>query len=241
MAYYPLHYGAEYLDASIRSIDPCVSRIIILYTEEPSFGHVSGQPCPETEEELKRIAYAASEKVEWVKIKGFGNEGAHRKMIFEFAGGDVDMILAVDADEVWDTEVLKQSILDASKLPNKYIKVDGFINFWKSFNTVCLDHFHPVRFYNLRATNDFEQGCVKGRIYHFSTAQSEKIMRYKYGIHGHASEIRSGWLEQTYFGWNGEDGDLHPVSLDLWNPAFFDKTSLPEILKNHPNYNKQTI
>ena len=51
LAYYPVHYGAEYLDASIRSISDQVDKIVILYTTHPSYGHGTSTPCPESESE----------------------------------------------------------------------------------------------------------------------------------------------------------------------------------------------
>jgi len=243
IAYCPLHYGAEYLSEAIKAVAPVVDRIYIIYTEKPSFGFKSGIKCPESKELLKKIAYEAEpDKLMFVTVNGINAENMHRKFVQDnFAGGDVDLIVAFDADEVWDTEYLRSAIEHAKSLPNKYIQVSGFINFWRSFNTVCLDHFQPVRFVNMRYVDDMNQGVVSGKIYHFSLAQSEEIVRYKWSIHGHLNELRPNWLEGTYFGWDGVSGDLHPTSIGLWNPAPFDKTTLPELLKQHKNYNKQVI
>ena len=56
LAYIPILYGEEYLDACIKSIDDHVEKIVILYTDRPSYGHFSQAQCPETEDQLKEIA-----------------------------------------------------------------------------------------------------------------------------------------------------------------------------------------
>ena len=113
LAYYPILYGAEYLHASIKSIEPFVDRIIILYTDTPSYGFHSSTPCPESEAQLKEIAFNASPKVEWRQIKA-NWEGQHRDIIFQFTDG-FDLLLAVDADEVWHQEDLKRCLEEAHK------------------------------------------------------------------------------------------------------------------------------
>jgi len=66
-------------------------------------------------------------------------------------------------------------------------------------------------------------------------------MRYKLDIHGHKSELRPNWLEEKWLNWKEGISDLHPVSIGLWSTETFDKTTLPEILKQHINYNKDVI
>jgi hypothetical protein len=85
---------------------------------------------------------------------------------------------------------------------------------------------------------------VPAIVYHFSTAQRMDIMRYKLEIHGHKDEIRPNWLSGIYEAWQPGmviDKGLHLVSYDLWNAVPFDKTTMPEILKQHPNYDKDVI
>jgi hypothetical protein len=238
LAYYPLHYGKEYLRESILSIRDHVEKIVILYSSKPTFGFSTHHECPENEQELMAIAMEASDKVVWIS-KGYGSEGEHRNFINTFSQ-NFDLILAVDADEVWNEESLKQCLADAMNSEERYTGVAGFLNFWRSFNHVCKDGFCPIRITRVAAGN-MNQRFVQGIVYHFSCAQSEKIMDYKYLIHGHKDEIRDGWLENTYKGWVPGQGDLHPVSIALWNAESFDKYTLPDILKNHENFNKEAI
>lgn len=239
-----LHYGGEMLDAAIKQAEPYCEKIIILYTDKPSYGHGTNIPCPENEAELKNIAYSASKKVEWHNISA-GAEGMHRGLIFRFAEqGNYDGILTFDADEVFGdlTPYLEQ----CWQSQKRNIGFSGYINFWKSFNHICRDGFTPIRFHNLHNRDD--RGCdvVNAPVYHFGCAQRMEIMRYKLLIHGHLDEIRKGWLENVYSAWEpGKDipGGLHLTAWNppLWNAEPFDKSQLPAILKNHHNFGKEVI
>ena len=240
LAYYPIHYGAEYLEASIQSIFDNVDKIVILYTSKPSYGHSTNIACPETEEEIKQVAIkAAGEKLEWVNIHAQG-EGSHRGQIWEYTSG-YDVLLAVDADEVWEPSELTKAIQETYEGSAWRRNVSGFINFWKSFDYACYDSFVPARLFKISATNKDEQ-TINGKIYHFGYAQSDKIMNYKFEIHGHKNEIKPGWLQNTYFGWNTETRLLHPTSNGIWGEAIpFDKNTMPDCLKKHPNFNREII
>lgn len=238
LAYYPLHYGKEYLRESILSINDHVEKIVILYSSKPTFGFSTNVDCPESEQELMSIAMAASDKVVWIN-RSFGTEGEHRSFINTFSQ-NYDLILAVDADEVWNQESLVDCLNQAMTGEARYTGIAGFRNFWRSFNHVCHDGFCPIRITKVQALND-KQNLIQGVVYHFSCAQSVKIMDYKYLIHGHKDEIRPNWLEVIYKQWKEGQNDLHPVSIGLWNATRFDKETLPEILKSHPNFNKEVI
>jgi len=209
LAYYPIHYGAEYLNASIKSIDTLVDKIVILYTPSPSYGYQTDIPCPESEEELRAIAESSSSKIEWMNIGGSTNEGRHRGIAFNQAEG-FDIMLPVDADEIWETSSLERCIKETYDGSSWRRNISGFVNFWKSFNWACYDSFQPARAFNLNRNNLIEES-IQGTIYHFGYAQSEKIMNYKFEIHGHKSEIKPGWLQNTYYGWEPGKLDLHPT------------------------------
>lgn len=242
IAYYPLHYGIEYLDASIRSIAPLVDKIMIFYSEKSTHGVQHNLTCPENREDLYKIAMAASDKVEWVD--GYwGIESQHRAEIWKYADG-YDVVLAVDADEVWNTEYLAAALDHVMRTNLRYFGVAGYLNFWRSFEWVCTDGFRPVRF--IRTSIPSGQGEVTGTVYHFSTCQRREIMEYKYKVFGHASEMRTNWLEEVYYRWKSEADNaiplgLHPVSYNLWGAVAFDKHTLPDVLKDHPNFNKMLV
>ena len=236
-AYYPIHYGCEYLDASIRSIDSLVDQIFILYTDSPTYGYKTDMKCPESEDEIKSIAYGASQKITWIKIDA-DNEGNHRGIIFNHVN-DFDVLLSIDTDEIWDYEDLKRCIEETYQGETRERRVKGFIHFWKSFNHICQDNDQPLRFFNLRRNNGLSE-AVHGKVYHFGYAQSDKIMDYKFEIHGHKHELKKDWLNEVYYPWKEGDKNLHPVS-DMWEAIPFDKETLPPVLKSHPNFNKNII
>ena len=239
LAYIPLHYGKEYLRQAIQAVENHVEKIVILYTDKPSQGFANQSQCPESEQELREIA-SLSSKVQWVRGE-WGHESHHRSYIYQFAK-DYDQILALDADEVWDEQSLVQCLEQASKTGKKYVGITGFVNFWKSFNHACYDGFAPIRIINVKVENQ-EQEFIPGKVYHFSCAQSYKIIKYKLEVTGHRDEIRKDWLTEIYLKWTPQNNlqDLHLTSVGLWNAVPFDKTTLPEILKQHPNYHKDAI
>lgn len=238
LSYVPLLYGKEYLRESLGSIVNHVDKCVILYTDSPSYGHGTDLKCPDSESELRAIAEEVlGDKLIWVK-GNWGQEGAHRGEIWKYSGG-YDGILAIDADEVYDQADLPLAIDAAMVSPNIYSGFGGYVNFWRSFNHACYDGFTPVRFTNLHRERDTGMGVVSCKVYHFSTAQSADIMRFKLECHGHKNEIRKNWLNEIYFG--DQMNDVHLTSFGLWNATPFDKNTLPESLKAHPNFNKERI
>lgn len=229
IAYCPLLYGKEYLKYSIQSYMDLVDKIVILYTEKPSYGYNAHLHCPESEEELKEIAFSTSNKIEWVKVRAT-NEGEHRWNIARYQEG-YDLTLSTDSDEVWNPVELERALIEAKERGFARYGIDGFVNFWKGFNLACYDGFRPIRIYNHNGKGESE---IKATIYHFGYAISEELMRYKWSIHGHYSELKKGWIDNVYL----SDGlnDLHPVSNGLWNAVPFDKNTLPDFLKTHPRW-----
>lgn len=241
IGYIPLYYGAEYLEACIQSMAPYVEKIIIVYTDKPSQGHATHLRCPETEEQLQSIAFAASDKIEWHK-GNFCYEAEHRDYILNHCEG-YDLIFTLDADEIVEPSDIEHALKLAYESDKRHIGFAGFINFWRSFSWACHDSFIPYRIVNLRNAKDAGTGQVDCRVYHFSTAQAIETVRFKWGVSGHKDELRKGWIDKIYLGWTPENGlkDLHPVAIGLWNATPFDKNTLPEVLKRHVNFNKELI
>lgn len=238
LGYAPIYYGKEYLRESLGSVVNHVDKFVVLYTDQPSYGHGTTLQCPDSEAELRAIAEEVlGDKLIWVK-GNWGQEGAHRGEIWKYAGG-YDGILAIDADEVYDQNDLPLAIDAAMVSPNIYSGFGGYINFWRSFNHACYDGFTPVRFTNLHRDKDAGTGVVSCKVYHFSCAQSRSIMDFKYEIHGHKNEIRPNWLHEIMYG--DQMIDVHPTSYGLWSATPFDKNTLPESLKAHPYYNLERI
>lgn len=247
IAYMPLLYGKNYLDASLRSVINHVEKMVILYTDKPSYGFGTSIPNPDSEAELKAIAErVCGDKLIWHKATS-GNEGAHRGEIYQYTEG-FDVIVAVDSDEIFCEEDLAKAIIEVSKGDKRYYGIgggqgNGYINLWRNFSTCCYDYYQPIRFTNLH--NETGEGVVSCKIWHFSTAQPINVMLYKIDIHGHKDEIRKDWFDKTFLAWrpNNENlnKDLHIVAHGLWNACFYDKQQMPEYLKTHPFFNLEII
>lgn len=237
IAYIPLFYGSEFLKEAIQSVAPFVDKIIVFYTDKPSYGFGTEITCPDSEETLRNIAESASDKIEWIKGR-WSTEGEHREEILKYADG-YDIIMTFDADEVFCQEDLPKALETVYFGTARYWGVQGYINFWKTFDWEVIDFFRPIRFINL--LNTWGEAEVHQTVYHFSCCQSDTTMNFKYEVHGHKNEIDGNWLRDKYYAWTPENRVryLHPASITVWGDAIeFDKTALPDVLKNHPSYNK---
>ena len=241
-----LHYGKEYLRYAIEAIYPVVDKIVIVYSPTPSHGHESHLECPESLGELfsEAMAIDVDEKIIWIN-KTFQNEHVHRDYAYDKCKRlGADVVVVTDADEIWDTNMLKH-IISAAKEEGKARYRIMMQHFYRSFDEVCRDPHRQVRILNPKADNNEEIDIhtVKPVIHHFGYAQSEKIIYYKISCHGHKSEFRPQWFEDKFLNYQkGITKDVHPVChTNFWNPQPFDKEKLPLILHKHPYFNKEVI
>jgi len=83
------------------------------------------------------------------------------------------------------------------------------------------------------------QGDGQGKVLHFGYAITDAIMRYKWEIHGHKGELRPHWLDDVWPEWPPPD-NCHPTNgrnergEPFWSPKMFDKTKLPDFMREHP-------
>ncbi len=243
LGFLAIHYGREYLKESLLSVVNYVDEMVVAYTKHPSHGQRVKEVCPDTEEEIFLICKEVlGDKLIWRRSESYVNESHHRDVRYAHAQG-YDLILTIDADEVFKEDEIPWALQYAFENHQRYYGIKGYINFWRSFNHCCLDGFRPIRIENLNNQNQLQNLECPLTIYHFSTAQSEPILRYKMKAFGHASEIRKNWIDEIYYAWAPENDiqDIHPVAFGLWNSIKFDKTTLPIYLKEHVNYNKELI
>lgn len=242
-----LHYGKEFLKESLLSVRNYVDKMVIAYSSKPSQGFSSIELCPETEEELYVIAKnVMGDKLIWDSQEMYGYEAKHRDVRYKYAKKEYDLIITIDADEVFEEKDILQALDFASNNNERYYGIIGYYNFWRSFDWVCTDGFRPIRIENLNSDNQLQNHNCNLRVYHFSMCQREEIIRYKYKIFGHADEIKPNYLRDIFYKWTPETNDivnnLHPTSNGIWGKAeFFDKNNLPEYLKKHQNYNKKLV
>lgn len=243
LGFMTIHYGKEYLKQSLQSVVNHVDEMVVSYSRLPSHGHATTKVCPDSEEEIFLICKEVlGDKLIWRRAERFINEASHRNIRYEHSEGK-DLILTIDADEVFESSELDNALKYAFDNKERYFGIKGYVNLWRSFDYACYDGFRPIRIENNYNANQRQNLECPLTIYHFSTCQSEEVMRYKYKIFGHASEMRNDWLNKYYYDWTPENNiqDIHPVALGLWNAVEFDKNKMPEILKQHPNYGKRLI
>lgn len=236
ISYLPVHYGS-YLRQAVEAVAPFVDRIVVLYTPTPSYGHGTPLACPHSEEWLRAQCDGVAGKLTWHRGT-WHKEGEHRDTIFSLAP-DADLILPVDADEVWSADALARCIKEAYNSPARNFLTTGFEHLWRSFHWACHDPWGPVRLIKPRGSGD---QYIGGKVWHLGYAETEEVMRYKWSCHGHQSELRPGWFNDIFMGWPTRRNDLHPVVInDWWRVDPVDPEVLPECLRTHPNFGKDII
>lgn len=239
VAYTPLLYGKKYLQYAIASVADFVDRHIILYTPEPSYGHGTDLSCPDTEEQLRECV-SEFQHVKWMHAPGARSETEHRGAVMGCLDGTEDILLPVDADEVWHPVSLDACLRTVYTYNSmREWRVTGMVHLWKSFNWACTDQMAPVRLVDLR--HDKGENHIHCRIYHFGYAQDLYTTRYKWAIHGHKPELRPNWFEEKFVNWQPGDEDVHPTCEGVWNPKPFDKKFMPLFMKFHPYYDLEVI
>jgi hypothetical protein len=244
-----LHYGKDYLSYALRSVYHSVDQLHVFYTPTPSHGHTTNISPIETKEELQQAAYAydPENKIRWYDILGLRNEGEQRDLALKTVeNAGAELVVVVDYDEIWDKGILEEMLIEVEISSNRNHLINMF-HFWRSFNWVCQDNGWPVRIIDLRYSEGI--GYLSsdiGRIYHFGYAVTDKIMNYKWQIHGHKSELRPDWFSTYWFAWPPVE-NCHPTNgrneqgEPFWKPEPFDKRQLPEFMRGHPFYNLEKI
>lgn len=248
-AYCAMHYGKEWLEFAIRSVEPLIDIFHIFYTDHPSHGYQTKMTKPEGESRdvLKSIAsqFACTK---WHDVDQFWCEGDHRDYCVDYLTKQgADLILWVDADEVWDLDVLAEALDFADSHDARDYRVRA-IHFWCGVNHVCLDECMPVRIIKPSGSGE---AYVPGRgFYHFGYAQSEILVLYKSKIHGHRAEWRKNWFS-IYKGW--EPGKVykcgvHPTNecddktgKPFWTPIPFDRYDIEHLIWDHPYFNNERV
>lgn len=222
-----------------------VSEIFVLYTRTPSQSHTTSVKNPESEVELRELCTKSSPKIRWRAYDTFKNEACHRREAENIASMlKYDMIITCDSDEILEPSSVLNALEIAHKSPHKYHGANGFVHFWRSFDYCFKDSFLPIRIVNMKGRSNSAANSIPLIIYHFSCAQKEEIVRYKWEVSGHKKELRPRWIDTIWLPWNENSTDtfLHPVSKQIWKtPERFDREKLPDFMKTHPNFQKKYI
>lgn len=253
IACYALHYGAEYLAWSIRSIQDAVDEIHVFYTDRPSYGYGNGVVCPESEQQLKFEANKFLTKPLIWHTGHWNNEGEHKGAFLDMARSvGADLILTVDSDELWVPGNAKKALDFVYSQNNSGRWLISFQNFWRSFKYEVRDCFQPVRITDIRHPQNIDSYLSQGQfapVYHFGYAQTINVLNYKWTCHGHQDELRKGWFDTRFLAWTPQlidvVGDLHPTVNKLWIKAY--RTSevvdanIHSLLHDHPYFNRDLI
>lgn len=240
IAFTRCHYGADYLDAVIRSTEGFADKHLVLYTETPTFGRDPGMPCPDSRDTLINIAHrAGGRRLEWIEGQLVAPLTALRMY------PQADLILELDADEILHPE-LGQDILtrwQAGELTARDWRLP-MLHHWRTFKLVCRDALRPVRLRlpTLPESDERyypEQG--RGYIHHMGYARRMDDMTYKLALTQHADEWREGWLRRKFLRFPQVTTDLHPVCIDMWDAEPFDLDDLPPALQDHPYRDLEVI
>jgi len=239
VGYTMLHYGKDYLAYALRSLAPYIDKHVIIYSEQPTFGSHTALPCPDTRDELKTIALdVLRDKLVWVE--GMAQNYETVRTIIPYA----ELILEVDADEVYEPRLVA-NLLRAHR-QNRLIPGSHrlpMVHHWRSFDYVCRDTSWPIRMNTTtpERTHTYQPDMTSGVIHHFGYARALSDMRYKIETSAHRGEWRAGWWDDVFMRYPERLTDLHPVVEGMWNAEPYDKTCLPDFMREHPNFNKVVI
>lgn len=246
MASYILHYGVEWLRWSILSVVNHVDAVHIFYTPFPSHGQATQMVCPESREDIQNslVDIFAQYDVFWHDCPNkFAHEGEHRTFAVKSCQHyGAEMILVVDFDELWPGDVLEKALWEASVARERTYRI-GMRHFWRSCKWVCDDGAMPTRIIKPNVQEPTEQ-YVSGKVLHMGYAQTPSIVRYKMDIHGHKNEWRQEWWLHKFLEWKPGDKDVHPTSIDYWNPVLAGeetRSQLGKLCGDHPYFNLDLI
>jgi hypothetical protein len=229
-----LHYGLPYLEYALRSVVDVVDEAWVLYTPQPSHGSGVHGVCPDHPADLYEAARrGAGQKLHWYTGL-WPYEGAHRDAIDELCP-DADIVLTVDADEVWAEGLAAQAL--AFALTSEAGQFDvPFVHYWRSFYRAVLDDaLLPVRIRHRRNDPAIRLSVPDpcGVVNHMGYALPTEYIAYKSPIHGHRAEWRPDWFE-TKWQPNAQT-DVHPVIFNHWNPVAVDPDEwMPALMQQHP-------
>ena len=232
-----LHYGLDYIGFALRSIYDQVDRIHVVYTPHPSHGTQTTLTPPDSREDLMAAALAVGPKVQWHDVNRFYQEGQHRDYALSLCRGD--LVLVVDADEVWKPAELEAALKHAYDTAGSRTWLVNCITLWRSFRWVVRDNMWPIRIHDLRQPKDAGPGYIPqemAQFYHFGYAVRDQVLKYKMACHGHVGEWRQDWYATKWDVWPPQP-DSHPTCLDTWFPEPFDRKLLPEVMWGHPFFN----
>jgi hypothetical protein len=200
---------------------------------------------PDTEQSLKNSAYMFGDpksKIVWTSGT-WPHEGAHRDAAYVYATKvGAETVLALDADEIWDEEVLSSCLQESRESSVRTNRV-RMLTLWRSFSWHCLDNMWPIRIVSMKKREGYNNMGVdpERRVFHFGYARELHQIEYKVTVQGHRGEWRPEWMDKFKNWPSSGNADLHPVCHNVWNATPFDKSKLPAFMREHPYYGCEVI
>ena len=159
---------------------------------------------------------------------------------------DADLIIRLDADEVWDEGAVPLFIEACMNGTHANLYCPPFRHFWRSFNYAC---YTPAR-----AARGIRRSIEEGRvnvevpaINHFGYARTPADMAAKFPVKWERpNEGWNRWYREVFLRWTPDQADTmfnleprpcHPFDKAHW----YDKNLLPEFMRNHPYWDKELI
>lgn len=234
IAFTALHYGRDYLSYAMRSVIDSVSEFHVLYTDRGSHGHRTDQPCPDRKDELYALAeQAAGHRLRWHEGT-WNSEGEQRDAIFRLAP-NADIIVVVDADEVYDDELADHAARFAWDHNIHRLRLP-FTHLWRSFyKGFTKDPAYPERIILPRLPGGVKETYQTNlRVYHYGYAQRSELVRYKMLTHGHRGQFRTDvdWFSDVFMA--NRQTDCHPVGSEYWNAEDISLGAHPMLMWSHP-------
>lgn len=226
----PLHYGKNYLAYAMHSVLDVVDEFLVMYSHRPNHGaHASPLPCPDTRDELFDLAFSVAPDItRWFEYDGWVNEGA--QFSGEWHRTDADVILKLDADEIWSPGLLAAAVRQGIREQVREVRVP-LVHYWRSFyRGFTQDPAAPGRLY-FRRIPAGEATHWDGRIQHMGYAETLDTVRYKMTIHGHKAQFTNPhWFDEVYAA--NRQTDCHPVGSQYWLTV--EDITPPAFLLDHP-------
>lgn len=218
----------------MRSVLDVVDEYFVMYS--PIANHGVYNPllvCPESRDDLVESAFSvAPDSTRWFEYGAWRGEGEQFKAAWQHT--DAEIILKLDADEIWMPGLLEDAIAHGVQERAREIRVP-LRHYWRSFyKAFTQDPAAPGRIYVRefdRRETTYAPADERNRIQHFGYAQNLNLMRYKMATHGHSPEFTNrNWFEEVYAA--NRQYDCHPIGSDAWMVP--DDVVPPAFLMSHP-------
>jgi hypothetical protein len=218
----------SWLPLTIEPIYNLCDSIWFLVSDRPWYGEPTDQSPM-----LDRIQALPDPEGKFRIVAGSWRDECHQRneAMRRLREADIDYCFVLDADEIWDPEVLGQAMDLARQHPQIGIWRAGCYTYWKSFR-YRVDPPEPYRsivFMRVGAGRFFHgrEGVADTQVtlpiesvafHHMSYARSDELIRRKIDTFTHKLDVVPGWYENVWLGWDANRSmeDVHPC----WPAAY---------------------